>query len=321
MDKSNSKILRSKDIQHKKRHYDRGFKIIDHKGNVFLSVEDFCNHYGMTESQYHARKRQGLSIQEIAEYNNTHSVKKKEKIVDHLGNEYRSYKKMCEHYNIPYTTFMNRRKKGWTLEECLTRQEEIEKKKKEVPQLSAAERQENLERLLASIRKTNDKLIEREKNKQRENSIEDSVEEDSNSDIETDEFDEDNIENKSTEEINNTIYKELNSIAKRENKYMKYGRCENYGINGSKQIVFYNIMDRLDENTRNALKIMLLLKKYCSVSFRKNYRTTNIKVYNRLYSNYKELADEYNIDKTKLRLMLSIRQPEFTVEEILENWA
>lgn len=44
----------------------------------------------------------------------------KDKVVDHTGKEFDSYVDMCLHYNVDYDTFHYRRRRGLSLEECLT---------------------------------------------------------------------------------------------------------------------------------------------------------------------------------------------------------
>lgn len=39
---------------------------------------------------------------------------------DHLGNEFPSVSRMCEHYCMPVSTYINRISRGWTLEQALT---------------------------------------------------------------------------------------------------------------------------------------------------------------------------------------------------------
>ena len=39
--------------------------------------------------------------------------------VDHLGNQFNSMSEMCEHYHLNKSVFMDRRQRGWTLQECL----------------------------------------------------------------------------------------------------------------------------------------------------------------------------------------------------------
>ena len=39
--------------------------------------------------------------------------------VDHLGNQFNSMSEMCEHYHLKKSVFMDRRQRGWTLQECL----------------------------------------------------------------------------------------------------------------------------------------------------------------------------------------------------------
>jgi hypothetical protein len=39
---------------------------------------------------------------------------------DHNGNGFNSIKAMCAYWGVPYQTFFERRKQGWTLEKILT---------------------------------------------------------------------------------------------------------------------------------------------------------------------------------------------------------
>ena len=46
--------------------------------------------------------------------------KKVSSIKDHLGNEFTTQSEMVEYYGVKPSTFINRRLKGWSLEEALT---------------------------------------------------------------------------------------------------------------------------------------------------------------------------------------------------------
>ena len=39
-------------------------------------------------------------------------------IYDHKGNKFKSEKEMCKYWNISYCTYKDRKRRGWTLEEC-----------------------------------------------------------------------------------------------------------------------------------------------------------------------------------------------------------
>ena len=43
----------------------------------------------------------------------------KKVIYDHKGNKFKSITEMCRHWNIHYQTYVDRKHRGWSLEECL----------------------------------------------------------------------------------------------------------------------------------------------------------------------------------------------------------
>jgi len=99
---------------------------IDTLGNVFKNKTAMCMHYGIPLTTYDRRLERGWSKEEAlglkerkrASFGNT-------VIKDHLGNEYSSKKKMCEHYGISVYTFKDRIKKGMSLEDALKKEKRI----------------------------------------------------------------------------------------------------------------------------------------------------------------------------------------------------
>lgn len=65
---------------------------------------------------YYARLKLGWDKEKAK----TTPVRKVRKAYDHKGNEFSNQKEMLEHYGISQSQFFWRRKKGWSLERCLT---------------------------------------------------------------------------------------------------------------------------------------------------------------------------------------------------------
>ena len=94
--------------------------VTDHLGNQFTSIKEMCEYYNITYAMYYNKIHKGYALEEIL---TTNSQKRQVKLViGHLGNQFTSTKKMCEHYNINYKTYMSRIFRGWTLEEALIMQ-------------------------------------------------------------------------------------------------------------------------------------------------------------------------------------------------------
>jgi len=89
---------------------------------------------------------QGMSMSEIADTlgcsrQNVHAHLQKEgiklkpsfnKVVDHEGKEFASQNEMCEHWGVKLNTFQDRKRKGWSLEECLVGRKTCKKKIKNI---------------------------------------------------------------------------------------------------------------------------------------------------------------------------------------------
>lgn len=88
----------------------------DHLGNIYSSVKDMCNFYGISSSTYLNRIKLGWNTETaltapIKDY----SCK------DHLGNVFSSEQDMCDFYNIDYKLFYARtRDMKWNLGKALT---------------------------------------------------------------------------------------------------------------------------------------------------------------------------------------------------------
>ena len=98
------------------RHPER--KVTDHEGNVFDTVDAMCRHWKIpTDTYYHRIKREwsqkdALSTQ-VGE-------KRSVRAIDHEGNSYPSIEAMCNHWEIPHSTYINRLNRGWTSKDALT---------------------------------------------------------------------------------------------------------------------------------------------------------------------------------------------------------
>lgn len=93
----------------------------DHLGNEYVSVNDMCSRYGISEKVFWSRKRiLKWPLEKILttplQTNAGNAIKTK----DHLGNEFDSICAMCDHYHVGWSTYRERRKLGWTVEEALS---------------------------------------------------------------------------------------------------------------------------------------------------------------------------------------------------------
>lgn len=104
----------------------------DHLGKWYDSLKDMCEAYNISVATFKDRLNDGWDLQGCLTGVNAKGGSRKCK--DHLGNEYPSYVKMCEHWGIRYGLFMGRLQNGWSIEDALTREVEIStsQSKKEV---------------------------------------------------------------------------------------------------------------------------------------------------------------------------------------------
>lgn len=104
----------------------------DHLGNWYDSLKDMCEAYNISVATFKDRMKDGWDLQGCLTGVNAKGGSRK--CQDHLGNEYPSYVKMCEHWGIRYGLFMGRIQNGWSIKDALTREVEIStsQSKKEV---------------------------------------------------------------------------------------------------------------------------------------------------------------------------------------------
>ena len=90
---------------------------IDPYGNEYPSFKAMCTAYRVGDKVTRDRLKRGWTLEEAL---GCKKIRKKGKAcTDHKGNTYDSYTDMCKAYNIELVTFMNRRARGWSLEDCL----------------------------------------------------------------------------------------------------------------------------------------------------------------------------------------------------------
>lgn len=114
--------------------------VFDGYGRKFKNKKQFCNYYRITEEFYNQIVKDGLTAIQLSislTYNQDKikSLEQDEKIIKASlkekeskhkcntiyfeGNQYSSKQALCKKYNVKYCTFMNRQRRGWTIEECI----------------------------------------------------------------------------------------------------------------------------------------------------------------------------------------------------------
>lgn len=88
------------------------------KGKFYTSFTSACDLNGISSPNvYRKMKKHKLSmtkaIESIIDYKN-------KRLLDHKGNEFKSYTKMAEYWNIPVTALLSRLKRKWDLKRALT---------------------------------------------------------------------------------------------------------------------------------------------------------------------------------------------------------
>ncbi len=95
----------------------------DHLGNVYPSVQDMFQAYGLTKDTWSNRLGHGWPLKRILTepvHDNGYNRAHKGTARDHEGNEFPSIQAMCSHYGVKQSTFHNRLKRGLSLEQALT---------------------------------------------------------------------------------------------------------------------------------------------------------------------------------------------------------
>ena len=105
----------------------RDDSIYDFNGRKFKNVTEMCEFYKISATCYKKRIKNGWSVKDaltIASGKRNHKIYHKgasKQSTDHLGNDYISFVDMCNHYDISANTVYARLKKGWILEDALTK--------------------------------------------------------------------------------------------------------------------------------------------------------------------------------------------------------
>ena len=99
--------VREKTYVNKKDKY-----VEDYVGNLFYSVEEMCDYYGVDIDTYYERINNG--------YSKCQALMPSIECVDHLDQTYSSISEMCKFWGINRSTFQARINLGWSLERALT---------------------------------------------------------------------------------------------------------------------------------------------------------------------------------------------------------
>ena len=104
-------------------------KSVEVEGKEFKSYAEACRHYKVSEMTFHSRKSRGYSIEQCLgledvpdkRFGNTKNRGKqyRGKPVEIEGKKFKSRKEACKYYNVNVATFQWRKRKGWTIEQCL----------------------------------------------------------------------------------------------------------------------------------------------------------------------------------------------------------
>ena len=97
----------------------------DHLGNLFSSQKEMCNYYGVGQTVLAGRMKLGWSLEEALTSGKI-SGRAKE-CEDHTGKKFNSMTEMAEEYGIPDTLLSSRLKRGWSLEDSLTKKNKSSK--------------------------------------------------------------------------------------------------------------------------------------------------------------------------------------------------
>ncbi len=92
-------------------------QVQDHLGNTYRSVTEMCIAYGISRCTFSFRfDKKGWTLEDSL---TKPLIKQKAPVKDHMGNQYPSISAMCRAYNISRDSFMSRKNKGLSIEECL----------------------------------------------------------------------------------------------------------------------------------------------------------------------------------------------------------
>lgn len=92
--------------------------VVDHLGNKFKTDIDMCKHWNIPYKTFKARVYKGYDLKRALETPVSYQKNSKHAI-DHLGNEFKSIKEMCKHWNTTYNNLNIRLRRGWSLKDAL----------------------------------------------------------------------------------------------------------------------------------------------------------------------------------------------------------
>lgn len=88
----------------------------DHEGNIFSSILDMCEHWGIDYHVFYNRTHyQGMTMEQaLTAPRNPYQVK------DPKGRVFESARQMCQAWRIDYGCYLRRMEIGWDMEKALT---------------------------------------------------------------------------------------------------------------------------------------------------------------------------------------------------------
>lgn len=99
-------------------------EITTYNGVTYESEREMCNSLGVDYDLYKSRRRKGWTVDDALTtraYDKRKAIKMnyKGESVTFEGVTYPSRNALCRAYNVNSLTFLQRKKRGWTLEECV----------------------------------------------------------------------------------------------------------------------------------------------------------------------------------------------------------
>lgn len=89
--------------------------VYDHEGMSFMTEGLMCQHWGISEEVYFARRAKGCSLKEALTGDTVMYP-----CFDHTGKRYVSESQMLQYYGISAETYYMRRLTGWSMKDALT---------------------------------------------------------------------------------------------------------------------------------------------------------------------------------------------------------
>lgn len=91
--------------------------VTDHLGNEFRSKNEMYRHYGITKGAARMRLELGWSLEDTL--TKPISIEHHGEVYDHLGNKFESKREMCRYWNVSFSLYNARIKRGWSLKRTL----------------------------------------------------------------------------------------------------------------------------------------------------------------------------------------------------------